>query len=255
MLSLVLISPKSSAYHSSRWTELDHKIDIIHEDNHLLGICKPGGLLVQGDRTGDVTALDLGRAYLKATYKKPGNVYLGLVHRIDRPASGVVVFARTSKAAARLTKAFQNREMGKSYLAIVEGLVQQAEAELEGYITRDEKRSHLVFKTTPGAKVARLKYTVIERSRGNSLLEVTPSTGRHHQIRLQLASEGHAILGDLKYGANDALPDRTIALHAARLSFTHPVSKDPVEIQASPPDANHWYRLRRSVEQWMNLPK
>jgi 23S rRNA pseudouridine1911/1915/1917 synthase len=231
---------------------VEHQIDIIHEDNHLLGISKPGGLLVQGDRTGDITALDLGRAYLKETYKKPGNVYLGLVHRIDRPASGVVVFARTSKAAARLTKAFQNREMDKSYLAIVEGLVQQSGGELEGYINRDEKRSHLVFKTTPGAKIARLAYNVIERSRGNTLVEVIPSTGRHHQIRLQMASEGHPVLGDIKYGASDPLPDRTIALHAARLSFEHPVSKERVTLTAGPSSANHWHRLRRSVEQWIS---
>ena len=225
-----------------------HSIEIIYEDNHLLGVLKPAGLLVQGDRTGDRTALDLARDYLREKYRKPGKVFLGLVHRIDRPVSGVVVFARTSKAASRLARAFHDRCVVKRYLAVVEGRMPAVEDVLEGYIARDHNRSKLVLADARDAKAARMTYREVRVQGGLSLVEVTPQTGRHHQIRVQLAAEGAPVVGDIKYGASEPLPDRAIALHSLRMDFPHPVRDETVTITALPPlDELPWNRFAATI--------
>ena len=224
-------------------------IDIIYEDNHLLGILKPAGLLVQGDRTGDPTALDLAKSYLKQTYAKPGNVFLGLVHRIDRPVSGVVLFARTSKAASRLARAFHDRKVEKSYLAVVTGSVSANADELVGYVERAHLKSRVAPEPSPTAKEARLTYSVLARRSRTTLLEVTPRTGRHHQIRVQLAGIGHPVVGDIKYGAPERLDDGSVALHSARLALDHPVGGNRVSLSAPPPLENApWWTHRATIE-------
>ncbi len=231
-------------------------IEVLFEDNHLLGVFKPAGLLAQGDRTGDPTALAAAREYIREKYRKPGNVFLGLVHRIDRPVSGVMVFARTSKAASRLARAFHDRVVEKIYLAVVVGVMDDEAGELEGFIERTHTRSRVAPEGGKKARAASLSYRVLGRaelelpSRGRgrppapartvSLLEVAPRTGRHHQIRLQLSAAGHPVVGDLKYRAPEALPQRAIALHATRLRFPHPVGGEIVEICAPPPAVVPW---------------
>jgi 23S rRNA pseudouridine1911/1915/1917 synthase len=223
-------------------------IDIIYEDNHLLGVYKPAGLLVQGDRTGDPTALDLAKAYLKQAYDKPGNVFMGLVHRIDRPVSGVVLFARTSKAASRLARAFHDRRVDKTYLAVVTGSVSANADELVGYVERTPRGSRLAPEPSRLAKEARLTYRVLARRSRTTLLEVAPQTGRHHQIRVQLAGIGHAVAGDVKYGAPDPLDDGSIALHSARLALDHPVGGSRVSLAAPPPvDVAPWLTHRATI--------
>lgn len=241
------------------------QIEIIHEDNHLLGIVKPAGLLAQGDRTGDPTALAQAREYVRERYLKPGDVYLGLVHRIDRPVSGVMVLARTSKAASRLARAFHDRVVEKSYLAVVVGTVPGEAGELTGYIERTHTRSRMAGEEGAKARAASLAYRVLGHAelslparnrRGRSsaavrdvtLLEVTPRTGRHHQIRLQLSAAGFPIAGDLKYRAPEPLPDRAIALHASRLRFPHPVRDELIELAAPPPAVVPWTLFRRAIE-------
>jgi len=218
----------------------DPRLRVLHEDNHLLGVYKPGGWLVQGDRTGDVTLLEVAKEYLKRKYEKPGNVFLGLVHRLDRPVSGVVLFARTSKAASRLTNEFRLRRAEKTYLAVVRGRVAESSGELTGYIERAHLRSRMVPGPTDRAKEARLAFRRLATRKDMSLLEIQPSTGRHHQIRLQLAGRGHPVVGDLKYGAPAPLADKTIALHAFRLAVKHPVLDDLVILEAAPPDSHPW---------------
>jgi 23S rRNA pseudouridine1911/1915/1917 synthase len=220
--------------------EMDNRIRILYEDNHLLCVFKPGGLLVQGDRTGDTTALELAKRYIKEKYGKPGNVFLGLVHRIDRPASGVVVFARTSKAASRLSREFHDRKVKKTYLAVVWGRIAEDQGELVSYIERAHLRSRVADGPSASAKQAVLHFTVLARREDLTLVEVSPATGRHHQIRLQFARAGHPVVGDLKYGATAPLPDKTIALHATSLTFEHPVREEPVTISAPPPTSYPW---------------
>lgn len=217
------------------------KLDILYEDNHLLAVYKPGGLLVQGDRTGDPTLLGYAKEYLKKKYQKPGNVFLGLVHRIDRPVSGVVLFARTSKAASRVARSFKEREVTKVYLAVVDGLPDPEEGILEDLIARHGRRSHIVRATgSQNAVPARLSYRMLAHIDARSLVEVRLETGRHHQIRLQLSRRGHPVVGDLKYGAKAPLPDKNIALHAWRLSIEHPVKHEIVDLSAPPPPAPPW---------------
>ncbi|HEX5132435.1 MAG TPA: RNA pseudouridine synthase [Candidatus Krumholzibacteria bacterium] len=231
-------------------------LTVLFDDNHVLGIVKPAGLLAQGDRTGDPTALELAKAFIRERYGKPGNVFLGLVHRIDRPVSGVMIFARTSKAASRLSRAFHDRVVEKTYLAVVLGTMPEETGELTGFVARTHLRSRLAADGEDDAREATLRYRVLGQSRLSlpsgkrrpagsvvrevSLLDVTPRTGRHHQIRLQLSATGHPILGDIKYRAPEALPGRMIALHAARLSFPHPVREETVTIAAPPPPLVPW---------------
>jgi len=226
------------------------QLEILYEDNHLLGVLKPGGLLTQGDRTGDETALELARSYIKKQYKKPGNVFVGLVHRIDRPVSGVLLFARTSKAASRLAKEFQARRVVKTYLAVVVGRVDGPGGELVSMLERVRNRSRLVEQPSAKAKKAELVYHVLARRGGFTLLELNLGTGRHHQIRVQLASISHPVAGDMKYGSGEPLPDKTIALHAARLAVSHPTRDESVVLEAPPPPTGPWQTFRSTIDSY-----
>jgi len=227
---------------------------ILYEDNHLLGVLKPGGLLTQGDRTGDDTALAMAKRYIKDKYKRPGNVFIGLVHRIDRPVSGVLLFARTSKAASRLAKEFHARRVDKTYLAVVLGHVEDDGGELVSWLERVRNRSRAVTGPSKDAKQAVLTYRVLDRRDGFSLLEVKPATGRHHQIRVQLAGISHPVAGDMKYGAPEPLADKTIALHAARIAVKHPTRDETVTVESAPPaDARSggpWDRFRTTIDSY-----
>ena len=212
---------------------------IVHEDNHLLIVDKPAGMLSQGDDTGDRTLLDWGRRYVKHQYDKPGAVWLGLAHRLDRPTSGLVALARTSKALGRLQPMFAERAVAKTYLAVVRRGVDDEERALTHWLVHDPKvrrvRVHTsARKAGAGAKRAELSYRLLARVGGRSLLEVRPLTGRRHQIRAQLAAAGLPIEGDLRYGATQPLPDKSIGLHAYRLQFEHPVGKGPLDVRSAP---------------------
>ena len=213
---------------------------VLHEDNHLLAVYKPSGLLVQGDRTGDVSLLELGKAWLKARYGKPGNVFLAMVHRLDRPVAGVVLFARTSKAAGRLSAQFRERSVEKSYLAVVHGRVRQQSGRLVDHIERLDRRSRVVSTPTANSQEARLTFTVADRRENASLLRIVLETGRRHQIRIQLANMGHPILGDLRYGAPTALPARTVALLAHRLTVDHPTRRERLALNSPIPRGWPW---------------
>jgi len=213
---------------------------VLYEDNHLLGLYKPAGLLVQGDATGDPSLLDLGKAWLKARYAKPGNVFLGLVHRLDRPVAGVVLFARTSKAAARLSAQFRERRVGKDYLAVVHGRLSEAAGELCHHLVRAGSSSRVVDAPTDGAQEARLSFRRVGTAHDRSLVSVSLHTGRRHQIRVQIAALGHPILGDLRYGAPAPLPNGQIALLAHRLSVMHPTRKTPITLESPPPRGWPW---------------
>jgi 23S rRNA pseudouridine1911/1915/1917 synthase len=221
---------------------------VLYEDNHLLGVYKPGGVLVQGDSTKDATLMDLAKAYLKAKYGKPGNVFLGLVHRLDRPVSGVVLYARTSKAASRLTLEFASRRVEKRYFAVVAGEPAKDDGELVSFIERVHRRSRVSGGESDRAKQAVLSYRVLARKSGMSLLELNPKTGRHHQIRLQLAEIGHPIVGDIKYGSGGVLADGTIALHAGLLEVKHPTKDERVRISAAPPATHPWTLFQTTID-------
>jgi 23S rRNA pseudouridine1911/1915/1917 synthase len=217
---------------------------ILFEDNHLLAVQKLAGVPVQGDETGDTPLTQLVEDYLRHTYNKPGNIYVGLVHRLDRPVSGVVLFAKTGKAAARLSEIFREHQIEKVYLAIVERRPPREEDTLKGYIWKDPKanRVYLYEKEKKGSKYAELHYRLLAEREGMYLLAVWPKTGRSHQIRAQLANMGCTILGDTKYGSRLPLNDRSISLLAWQLSLTHPVRKEPLTIRAEAP-ASKWWRL------------
>jgi 23S rRNA pseudouridine1911/1915/1917 synthase len=221
-------------------------LSVLYEDNHCLAVAKPARVLTAGDRTGDTSLLDMVRDYLKEKYKKPGNVFVGLVHRLDRPVSGVVLFARTSKAAARLSEQFREGTVSKVYRAIVEGAVTEPSSEFVDWLVKDEKTNVVcsVAPDSPSARESRLRFRRIRTSRGLTLLEITPATGRSHQIRVQLATRGHPIYGDGKYGSKHSLQG-TIALHAAQLTFDHPTRHEPVTVAA--PDPESWRRLLTSL--------
>ncbi len=211
----------------------DRRWPVIHEDNHLLAVYKPSGLLVQGDRTGDVCLLDLGKQWIKRRYHKPGQVFLGMVHRLDRPVAGVVLFARTSKAARRLSQQLRERTVEKTYLAVVHGAAANPTDRLIHHIERRDRVSRVVPAPTDLSREAGLRYTVLGTHGATSLLRISLETGRRHQIRVQLAHVGHPILGDLRYGADQPLPNRQIALLAQRLSVNHP-TRDERLVLASP---------------------
>lgn len=215
---------------------------IIYEDNHLLIVKKPAGWLVQGDRTGDETLVDWGKEYLKKKYNKPGNVFLGLVHRLDRPVSGVVAMARTTKALARMNQIFKTRQVTKTYWALVQTPPPQPEATLVHWLVKDSARNKVTAFSTEKAnsKQAELSYRLHRHQNGLHLLEVKPRTGRPHQIRVQLATMGCPIVGDLKYGAGQPLSDASIGLHARELSFVHPVKREPVSFCADVPSLDLW---------------
>jgi 23S rRNA pseudouridine1911/1915/1917 synthase len=219
------------------------ELDILYEDNHLLVVCKPAGLLAQGDRSGDVTLLDRARADLKVRYDKPGNVYLGLVHRLDRPVSGVMVLARTSKAASRLSRQFREGTVGKRYLAVVAGDPPGVEAVLRHHLAAHGDRQGITRAAAEpfdGSKPAEMRYHVRERRRDRTLLEVELITGRRHQIRAQLALAGWPIWGDVKYGARRDPAYAGIGLHAWRLELSHPVGARPMLFEAPCPAGWPW---------------
>jgi len=210
---------------------------ILFEDNHLIAVNKQAGDLVQGDQTGDAPLPDFLKAYIKEKYNKPGNVFLGVIHRLDRPTTGVVLFARTSKGLERMNAAFKNRETQKSYWAIVEGRLEGSQT-LTHFLKKNPKnnKSTAFLKPEEGAKEAKLTYKTLTIGDRYSLVEVDLHTGRHHQIRSQLAAIGHPIKGDVKYGARRAERDKSICLHARSLKFEHPTTKETVEIIASTPE-------------------
>jgi len=210
--------------------------DILYEDNHLIAINKKAGDLVQGDQTGDLPLVEQVKRFLKEKYQKPGKVFLGTIHRLDRPVSGVLVFARTSKALERMNRLFKERDIQKTYWAVVEKTPTKVSAELVHFIKRIPRKniSQAFIKAHPEAKKSILTYDLKASTGKFHLLEVYPKTGRHHQIRVQLASIGSIIVGDLKYGAPKPNADKSIHLHAVRLEFVHPVQKTPIVIQAIP---------------------
>ena len=221
---------------------------IVHEDNHLLVVDKPAGFLSQGDDTGDPTILDWGKRYIKRQYDKPGAVYLGLAHRLDRPTSGLIVLCRTSKALGRMQPMFAEREVEKTYLAVVTEHVPDGEFTLVNYLRHDPKVKRMRVhdserKAGREGKRAELTYSLLGRVAGRSLLEVRPKTGRRHQIRAQLAAAGLPIEGDLRYGAQAPLPDRSIGLHAMRLRFLHPVGKAEVDVKTLPRERHEGFKL------------
>ena len=221
---------------------MNHELQILYEDNHVIVINKKASDIVQGDKTGDETMPDQIKEYLKVKYEKPGNVFCGVVHRLDRPTSGAVVFARTSKALERLNAQFRDKETNKIYWAIVETKPVKSEDTLVHFLKKNEKqnKSYASQTETPGSKKAILHYKLIASSDKYHLLEVRLETGRHHQIRVQLATIGCLIKGDVKYGARRANPDASISLHARYLDFIHPTSKEVIKITAPVPNDALW---------------
>lgn len=219
---------------SGNFGEMKTVPEVLYCDNHILVVVKPAGMLAQGDRTGDTDLLSLAKGWVKREFKKPGNVYLGLVQRLDRPVSGVMVVARTSKAAARLTQAFKQHALQKRYLAVVHGLP-DFDTELVDWIVKTDGKVRLADSQHPGAKLARLRWRHLAQQNDLALLEVDLQTGRPHQIRLQLASRGHAILGDLRYGSAMSFDGQNLALHAYGLGFNHPVQSVFMKWQVAPP--------------------
>jgi 23S rRNA pseudouridine1911/1915/1917 synthase len=199
---------------------------VFYEDNHLLLLYKPAGLLVQGDETGAANLLDLAKGWSRQRHGKPGRVFLGLVQRLDRPVAGVMLFARTSKAAARLSAQIRRRETRKVYMAVVEGRLSSGTGELTHFIERQDRLSRIVAQPTPSSREARLAYRVLDTASGRSLLEIELETGRKHQIRLQLAHAGCPIAGDVRYGASSPLAARQIALLARELTVEHPTRRE-----------------------------
>ena len=215
---------------------------VLYEDNHIIIINKVAGEIVQGDKTGDKSLCDTMKQYIKEKYAKPGNVFIGLPHRLDRPVSGIVVFAKTSKALERLNNMFRDGNVKKIYWAVTKGKPLPAEGEISSWILRNEKmnKSFSYKKEVNGSKHALLYYRHIASSQNYNLIEVELKTGRHHQIRCQLASIGCPIKGDLKYGAQRSNPDGSISLHARYIEFIHPVSKEPISVTAPLPTDKLW---------------
>ncbi|MBR3145837.1 MAG: RluA family pseudouridine synthase [Bacilli bacterium] len=213
-----------------------NKLEVLYEDNHIIVVVKPYNVLSQGDSTGDTSIMDMVKEYIKVKYHKPGNVYLGLVHRLDRPVGGIMVFARSSKAAARLTKAFNEHKITKKYLAIVHG---KMEKEKDTLVDKIEKTSDGNSIISENGKEAILDYEVLEynKEKDCSLVSIVLKTGRHHQIRVQFASRGHYLLGDQRYGVLD---NKQISLFSYYLSFTHPVTKEVLEFRRMPDKKDYW---------------
>jgi len=221
-------------------------MNVLYEDNHIIVVNKAVGEIVQADKTGDAPLSDAVKAYIKHKYQKPGDVFLGVTHRLDRPTTGIVLFARTSKALARLNDMFRSHDLiKKTYWAIVQGKPPVPEARLENWLIRREaqNKTFVVNQGTKDARLAILEYHTLASGDRYTLLEINLLTGRHHQIRCQLAALGCPVRGDLKYGAKRSNPDGGISLHARKIEFIHPVSKQNIVITAPPPDDNLWNSL------------
>lgn len=220
-------------------------LNVLYEDNHIIVVNKRVGDIVQGDKTGDKPLSEVVKEYIKDKYEKPGEVFLGVVHRLDRPTTGIVVFARTTKALTRLNEMFKNRETKKTYWAIVKNRPEKETSTLTHYLKRNEKSntSKAFVKEVPESKIAVLDYKIIRQLTNYTALEIDLHTGRHHQIRSQLSAIGSPIKGDLKYGADRSNPDGGICLHARKLIFTHPVAKTPIEIIAPVPADALWQSI------------
>ena len=226
-------------------------MNVLYDDNQLIIVCKAAGEIVQGDKTGDTPLSEMVKVYIKEHYAKPGQVFLGVTHRLDRPVSGVVVFARTSKALSRMNNLFRDGGVEKTYLAIVADRPPKDEGEITSWLTRNERlnKSFSSSVEKPGAKLARLRYRLVASTGNYHLLAVRLLTGRHHQIRCQLASIGCPIKGDLKYGARRSNPDGSISLHAWRVAFEHPVSHKPVVLTAPCPIDPLWGALTKCLDE------
>lgn len=225
-------------------------MNVVYEDNHIIIVNKQSGEIVQGDKTGDTPLSDIVKQYIKEKYNKPGNVFLGVVHRLDRPVSGLVVFAKTSKALSRLNEMFRTGDVHKTYWAIVKKNDIAPEATLTDWLTRNERqnKSYAHNREVPGAKKAVLSYKVRSMSDNYMLLEVRLMTGRHHQIRCQLAHMGCPIKGDLKYGSPRSNPDGSISLMSRRVEFVHPVSNETIAVEAPVPDDRLWQALAQNAD-------
>jgi len=228
-------------------------MQVVYEDNHIIIVNKQSGEIVQGDKTGDTPLSEVVKAYIKEKYQKPGAVFLGVVHRLDRPVSGLVVFARTSKALSRLNTMFANGEVHKTYWAITQQpsscTPQSSPTLLTNWLVRNEQqnKSYAYDREVPRSKKAMLRYSVIGHGERYNLVEVQLMTGRHHQIRCQLSHAGMPIKGDLKYGAHRSNPDGSISLMARRIEFIHPVSKEPICIEAPLPADKLWQELAATI--------
>lgn len=215
--------------------EADMVPEILFEDNHLLILNKPAGILTQPSGTDQENLETICKAWLKETYKKPGNVFLEAVHRLDKPVSGIVIFAKTSKALSRLNASMRSKEWKKIYFAVVEGFFKSPEGTLEHYLQQGDFQSQVVSKDTPGAKLCRLHYRMIKQSNNLSLIEIDLETGRYHQIRAQLSANGNPIVGDTKYKSTTHYSEPTIALHNYKVEFPHPTKEEIIKIQAPLP--------------------
>jgi 23S rRNA pseudouridine1911/1915/1917 synthase len=224
-------------------------VDILYEDNHLIVVNKKPSEIVQGDKTGDAPMSDVIKQFIKKRDSKPGDVFLGVTHRIDRPTSGVVIFAKTSKALARLNQMFQDKAIQKTYWAIVKNEPSKTEDTLTHFLKKNEvkNKSFVELDEKRGGKKSILNYKIIAKSDNYFMLEIDPKTGRHHQIRAQLSAIKCPIKGDLKYGFDRSNPDGSIHLHARKVSFVHPVSKAPIEVTAPVPPENLWQAFEKMV--------
>ena len=225
-------------------------MQVVYEDNHIIIVYKESGEIVQGDKTGDTSLLEVVKAYIKEKYAKPGLVFLGMVHRLDRPVSGLVIFARTSKALSRLNEMFRNGEIHKTYWAMVQRHPVKDESVLENWLVKNEKqnKSYVYNHEVANSKKAILNYKLIGQTKHYYVLEVNLLTGRHHQIRCQLAAMGCPIKGDLKYGAKRNNPDGSISLLAHRIEFIHPVSKKLIVVESPLPKDNLWKNIKFSIK-------
>ena len=225
--------------------KLSNELHIEYEDNHLIMVNKKSGVLVQGDSTGDTPLSELVKQYLKEKYNKPGNVFCGVLHRIDRPVSGLVVLAKTSKGLSKMNEVFKRREVHKTYWAITSDKPTEMRGQLVHWLKKDrtKNRTKTFEAEQPGTQRAELSYKVLGSSKSHWLIEINPITGRPHQIRAQLASIGCPVKGDIKYGYDNPNPDASIHLHARKLSFEHPIKKEPVSVRGSLPKDELWQQF------------
>ena len=213
---------------------------IIYEDNHLIAVTKRSGEIVQGDKTGDKTLSEEIKSYLKTKYKKPGNVFLGTIHRLDRPTSGIVLFAKTSKSLSRMNELFKNKKVQKTYYAVTEDKPNKEKGVIISLLKKNQKQNKSYITKSDDGKKSELEYDLIEKLQNYFLIKVKPKTGRHHQIRVQLSSIGCKIKGDVKYGAKRANKDKSICLHSYCISFVHPVKNELIKLKCDFPKNDIW---------------